>query len=89
MNFYKLTKLMEQNPITPITPVSVATAGSLPSTTSMGSNPPKSAADIVKARNQQQQDVRNKQKQAQATVQLKKTFDNLKGLLNQVGVNVK
>jgi len=82
MNFYKLTKLMEQNPITPITPVSASGMASI------GSNPSQSAADIVKARNQQQQDIRNKQKQSQAGVQLKKTFDNLKGLLKQVGVNV-
>jgi len=82
MNFYKLTKLMEQNPMTPITPVSAS------GMTSIGSNPSQSAADIVKARNQQQQDIRNKQKQSQAGVQLKKTFDNLKGLLKQVGVNV-
>ena len=89
MNFYKLTKLMEQNPITPITPVSVATAGSIPSVTSMGANPPKTAAEIVKARNQTQQDARNKQNQAKAAIDLKKTFDNLKGLLGQVGVNIK
>ena len=82
MNFYKLTKLMEQNPITPI---SIATGNAM---TSIGSNPSQSASYIVKARNQQQQDIRNKQKQAQTGVQLKKTFDNLKGLLKQVGVNV-
>lgn len=88
MNFYKLTKLMEQNPITPITPVSASTANSSPSSTSMG-NPPQGAAAIAQARNQKQQDVKNKQNQAKVAVDLKKTFDNLKGLLNQVGVNVK
>jgi hypothetical protein len=85
MNFYKLTKLMEQNPITPIAPITPVSASG---TASIGGNPSQSAADIVKARNQQQQDARNKQKQSQAGVQLKKTFDNLKGLLKQVGVNV-
>ena len=81
MNFYKLTKLMEQNPITPITPVApMATTNIAASRTSTvqpsaGSNPPKTAADVANARNQA---IVKKQ----TDEKIKRTFLDLQKLLN-------
>lgn len=86
MNFYKLSKLMEQNPITPMAPVApVAPMAPTGAASSTMLNKPKSAADIVRERNDKiKKDINDKK----TGTDLKKTFDNLKGLLKQVGVNV-